>query len=180
MSADAPRAARTDPGLAWVLLILAGALTFAWLAATVERGTEQAEALINELQVPDPAHWRATVAEIVAQGPSMVPVLIDALGHEHRAVREGAAHALGDLRRESAPAIDALIVAFEDPDDFVRWKAARALGRIGPAAARAIPVLTPAAESQQETEIVRASAQAALAHIVRTPQVDDGGYIERP
>jgi HEAT repeat protein len=167
MPSAASRAGRTDPGLSWILLLLAGVLTFVALVGTPLRGTTPpgAEALIEELQRPDPAHWKATVGRLVALGPVVVPSLIQALSHEHRAVREGAAHALGDLGSASAPAVDALVVAFEDPDDFVRWKAARALGFIGPAAARAQAALEPAANSQQETEIVRASAQAALQRI---------------
>jgi HEAT repeat protein len=77
-------------------------------------------------------------------------------------VREGVAHALGELAPKREDVVRALLVAFEDPDDYVRWKAARALGRIGPFAAAARPALEQAANAPQETEIVRATARSAL------------------
>jgi len=112
--------------------------------------------------------WKADMVALPKElGTAALQPLIDALGHAHRNVREGAAHALGELGADAAPAVQALTRAFEDEDDFVRWKAARALGNIGPAAASALPLLGLAAEAEQETEIVRASAQKAVGQIKR-------------
>ena len=61
--------------------------------------------------------------------------------------------------------IRALIAAFEDDDDLVRWKAVRAIGRIGAPAAAALPLLERMAASKNEHEVVRATAQRAVEQI---------------
>jgi len=47
----------------------------------------------------------------------------------------------------------------------VRWKAARALGNIGPPAVIALPLLRVAADAKDEVEVVRAASQKAVAQI---------------
>jgi len=154
--------------------LLAGVTLLAACGAQDERptttsdrrvGSEAVATWIEELRIPDPALWKRRVAALGGAGAPAVPALIEALRDPSRAVREGAAHALGDIGARAAPAVEALIVAFEDPDDFVRWKAARALGRIGPAARAAVPILRPAATDPRETEVVRATAIRALEQI---------------
>ncbi len=120
-------------------------------------------ALLERLTVSDPATWKATVAELAAVGAPAVVPLTEALRAEHRAIREGAAHALGDIGVSAASAVGQLLETFlQDEDDFVRWKAARALGRIGPAAVDALPALERAGADQRESEIVRATSQRAV------------------
>ncbi len=126
---------------------------------------EPVEVLLERLREPDPVLWKETVRQLASDGANIVPDLIEALDDRHRAVREGAAHALGDIGPDAAPAVDALIRTFEDEDDYVRWKVARALGRIGHAAAAAIPMLEAAVNAERETELMRATAQRALEQI---------------
>jgi len=91
--------------------------------------------------------------------------LLEGLQHPDRGVREWSAHALGDLSPHEMRVVDALLVAFDDEDDWVRWKAVRALGCLGPFAKKALPLIEPAAHAQQETEVVRAAALVALRQI---------------
>lgn len=129
-------------------------------------GAQDAEALLEGLATADPATWKRTVGALAALGAPAVAPLTHALASPHRATREGAAHALGDIGGASAPAVDVLLRVFvDDDDDFVRWKAARALGRIGPAAAKALPELRRAAADARQSEIVRATAERAVALI---------------
>ena len=67
-----------------------------------------------------------------------------------RGVREWSAHALGDLAPQEDGVVRALVLSFEDTDDYVRWKAARALGNIGPRAAMALPLLRVSAEAESD------------------------------
>ena len=129
-----------------------------------EQSAAQTATLIEALKVPGKTAWQSAVDDLVARGPAVVPYLIDALDDDHRAVREGVAHALGDLGPAAEAAVPALIGRVKaDDDDFVRWKAVRALGFIGPAARDAIPMLQIIVE--HETELLQASAQAAIARI---------------
>lgn len=114
---------------------------------------------VAAFQEPRRAAWKRGVEQLVALGPGAVPKLLPLLEHEHRSVREWTAHALGDLAPQDRASIDALIRSLDDPDDYVCIKAARALGRIGPAAYPALPVLTKLAIANQEA----LSGTAALA-----------------
>ena len=76
-----------------------------------------------------------------AMSPSAIPVLVKALGHERSGVRSGAAHALGNIGPEAAPATPALVEALGDTDDQVRLHAAEALLKIGQETDKAVPVL---------------------------------------
>lgn len=120
--------------------------------------------VIERLRNPEKGPFEAAIQELAAMGPPAVPALVAALAHSDRSIREGAAHALGDIKPTDTASITALIAAFEDDDDFVRWKVARALGNIGPAAKAALPVLQ-LATSEQESEVVRAHAQRAIYRI---------------
>jgi HEAT repeat protein len=71
-----------------------------------------------------------------------LPGLADAVADPEVRVRRAALDVLELLGPEAAPAINALVRALTDRDRFVRWSAARALGRIGPRAAQvALPSL---------------------------------------
>jgi HEAT repeat protein len=97
--------------------------------------------------------------------PEYEGLLVANLAHADRGVREWSAHALGDLGFTSSGTIGALIHAFGDKDDWVRWKAVRALGLIGPPAKRALPMIEPVANAEQEVEVVRAAAKVAIQRI---------------
>jgi HEAT repeat protein len=108
---------------------------------------------------------RALADEAVGAGPRVVPDLVAWLGHDARDVREVAAHALGDLAPEDPTVVPALRARLEDPDDYVRWKVVRALGRQGARALACLPALRAIAAAARETEVVRASAERAVAEI---------------
>ncbi len=119
-------------------------------------------ALLEALASPRAGEHRAAVARIAAWSPPDIEWLLSLLVHPHRGVREGVAHALGDLAPDDPRVGPALLAAFEDPDDYVRWKAARALGRLPRLPPGAAAALRAAAEAAQETEVVRAAARTAL------------------
>lgn len=114
---------------------------------------------------PDPEQVHAALARLLAVEPPPTDWLLAQLRDPNRGIREWSAHALGDIAPQETRAVDALLVAFEDPDDYVRWKAARALGNIGAPAERALAVLEPVAESDQEVEVVGATARKAVRQI---------------
>lgn len=125
--------------------------------------------VIERLRNPEKGPFEAAIAELAAMGPPAVPALVAALKSPDRSIREGVAHALGDIKPKDATSIAALIDAFEDDDDFVRWKVARALGNIGPLAKAALPALQ-LATSEKESEVVRAHAQRAIRRISAHPE----------
>lgn len=110
----------------------------------------------------------AALARILAAEPP-VDWLLEGLLDGDRGVREWSAHALGDLaaRGEAAArsetVVRALVVALQDQDDYVRWKAVRALGNIGPPARVALPLIRETVATSQE--ILRASGEKALEQI---------------
>ncbi len=106
---------------------------------------------------------------LAAIGSPAVPTLVAWLEDPERNVREGAAHALGNLAPRTIEVATALARRIEDPDDYVRWKVIRALGRQREAARDALPALRRIARAELETEIVRASAQRAVLEIEETP-----------
>lgn len=164
-----------------LLLLLAGVVIASCsreeaAAPSVPVDLVQARAAFVQGDVEESRGW---VATIVASDNTPIIWLLEGLRHEDRGVREWSAHILGDLAlREAAlhagaegksalaeeQIVAALIVSFEDEDDWVRWKAARALGNIGPAARAALPMLERAAADVRE-EVVHAAAKKAVAQI---------------
>jgi HEAT repeat protein len=72
-----------------------------------------------------------------------LPALIAGLNDPDAPARRAAAEAIESLGKDGAPAAEALTRVLDDPDLFVRWIAARTLGKLGPkVSARAIPALT--------------------------------------
>ncbi len=93
----------------------------------------------------------------------LVPVLVDALNDDDGDVRRYAAHTLTRIGR---PAVTALLDVLKDRDKGaqVRANAAYVLGKLGPQAREAVPVLTKALkESDRE---LRRRAAFALAQLV--------------
>jgi HEAT repeat protein len=74
-----------------------------------------------------------------------VPGLAKTLAHNEVRVRLAALYALENLEGEAAPALDELLTAQKDANDFVRWGVVRVLGRMAPKeAARTVPALAQA------------------------------------
>jgi N-sulfoglucosamine sulfohydrolase len=78
----------------------------------------------------DQARILAT-AELVGEGPRILPALADLLQDKDSAVRYWAAVALDALGPEAAPAADAMSKALEDPSPNVRFTVAGVLCRLG-------------------------------------------------
>jgi HEAT repeat protein len=90
-----------------------------------------------------------------------LPALAQDLTHADVRVRLGAIYVLETLEKEAAPVAGELAAALKDTDPFVRWGAARALGKMAPEAAnKAVPGLAGVAEDPSGD--VRATALFAL------------------
>lgn len=126
-------------------------------------------AVLDAFASPDPDRVRAALQRIREARPAPTQWLVGLLRHPNRGIREWSAHALGDLAPRDPEVVRALVAAFEDEDDYVRWKAARALGNIGPLSAAALPLLERSASTDQEVEIVRATAMKAVEQIRSSP-----------
>ncbi|MFH1530811.1 MAG: HEAT repeat domain-containing protein [Pseudomonadota bacterium] len=72
--------------------------------------------------------------------------LVDLLADRRVYFRINAAFALGEVGKDNVSAVDALAVALDDPNDFVKSEAAVALGRLKDS--RAVPALLKAAQTQ--------------------------------
>ena len=152
-------------------------------AYATARGLSQAEILectglgLSELLDPEarlPAlavHrlWRELATRLAAHGDASVPVLVRWLDDPARNVRETAAHALGNLAPRTPEVVKALAARLEDPDDYVRWKVIRALGRQRGVAREYLPAIRAIAEATRETEVVRAAAERAVLEIQEGP-----------
>lgn len=118
--------------------------------------------ILSRLPAADKASWDAYVTALGQRGPAALDDLLAGLTHGHRNVREGAAHAIGDIGEPAARAVPALMISLEDEDDYVRWKSMRALARIGKAAEPARRQIEAAVNSRHETPVIKAWAETAL------------------
>ena len=138
---------------------------------------EAARASLREaFRSAEPERVDAALATLAA-AEAPLDWLLEGLQQPDRGVREWSAHALGDLAARGDFAagaalaertdgvVRALVLSFEDKDDYVRWKAARALGNVGPNAAMALPLLRVCAEAESEQAVTRAAAIKAIAQI---------------
>jgi HEAT repeat protein len=95
--------------------------------------------------VDDSIHVRIIAAyalyEIDPANVISVPVLVECLTDKDWENQERAAIRLGLMGRKSINAVSQLTWLVRSPSQSVRWSAARALGRIGPGARDALPVL---------------------------------------
>jgi HEAT repeat protein len=104
-------------------------------------------------------------------GPEIVPLLVECLGDPEWGTRLFAARGLDRMAEDprAVPALQehlpALIAALDDPDQRadVRWLAAGALGKIGPAAAASVPGLIKLLDDRDPS--ARQSAADALGEI---------------
>jgi HEAT repeat protein len=103
-----------------------------------------------------------TAADPMAAGlQGTIQALVVGLEDRDVTVRRATLDALEALGPAAALALPALIKALDDPDRFVRWTAARTLGKISPAGAdRAVPAL---ARLLKDSDLdLRLTATAAL------------------
>jgi HEAT repeat protein len=118
--------------------------------------------LINSLQ-DQHEHVRGSAASaLVRIGPAAtVDGLIEALKESHEGTRGGAAHVLGQFGPAARKAVPELIRTLNAQDEYVRDRAANALGRIG--SEDAVPPLMEVL--QNENDYVRGTAADALGRI---------------
>lgn len=96
-----------------------------------------------------------TIGRIGPPAKGAVPLLIRALSIP--GMESGAALALSQIGRDAAPAVDALIVLLSNTDSSIRSVAGKALGDIGPAAHKAVPILIETLITQgDDTELMDA------------------------
>src|SRR5262249_22754691 len=87
--------------------------------------------------------------------------LAEELAHKNVRVRLAALYVLESLEAEAAPLAAGIVAALQDDDVFVRWAAARTLGKMAPLEAdKAVPEL--ARRLDDANGDVRATAVAAL------------------
>lgn len=127
-------------------------------------GRSSLGALIDALADPDPA-VRVAAAQALgkagAAARSAVPGLSGRLTDAAVQVRVEAARALWQIDRQAALAVPVLTAALHDSD--MHWRAALALGEIGPAAAGAVPALLEKLQSEIVHRPARTPSSAALA-----------------
>ena len=114
---------------------------------------------------PEPERVREALAWIRATKPPPVEWLVGLVKHENRGIREWSVHAIGDLAPAEARIVDLMLEAFEDEDDYVRWKARARVGKSRSAFRTCAPKLEPTAQSEDEVEVVRATAVRAVRQI---------------
>jgi HEAT repeat protein/predicted Ser/Thr protein kinase len=112
--------------------------------------------------LPPAAEPPTPVPDLGATDAAAAMGLIEMLRHEDADRRRNAVVALGETRAVGQAAIPELLDVLEDEDEAVRCEAARALGRIG--AAAAVPSLV-LALSDATGDLVRVSAAEALGRI---------------
>jgi HEAT repeat protein len=101
-----------------------------------------------------------------------LPGLIAGLNDSNVLARRAAAEAIESLGKDAAPAAGPLTRALDDPDIFVRWIAARTLGKLGPeASAGAMPALARLLEDPDIDVRVQAATVLGRFGAAAAPQV---------
>ncbi len=122
--------------------------------------------LTNDAAAVEPTPWTAgplAAQPLLQRLHAALPSLIAGVADPDVRVRQAAIEALEVLGADAAPAAPALVRALADRNVFVRWAAARALGKMAPAqAALAVPGLQ--ALLRDRDLDVRLAAAAALKH----------------
>lgn len=119
-------------------------------------------AVAERLQDADPAvrlDAAETLARSEAAAEAAVP-LVTACGDDDEQVREWCVAALEQAGPPPAESLQALADLAADPHPLVAYWAITLLGRLGEAAAAAVPVLTGRLEGHQPPEVARRAAWA--------------------
>jgi len=129
----------------------------------------------NDLELEVRYYAIAAVSAIDSEGTQTIPVSIRALGDKDPNVRGEAARTLGDYGPRAKSAVAALTLGLADKEERARWISAdfcmqravrydmaEALGKIGPAAASALPKLRKMLQTDEDGEVHATVAQAVL------------------
>jgi RNA polymerase sigma factor (sigma-70 family) len=127
------------------------------IAATRQRLLSQAQQVARYAE-----SGKAKVTDdVLVRLPQAIPRLVGLLSHKDVRVRLGAIYVLETMGGDAAPAAESLVKALEDDNSFVRWGAARALGKMAPRGATvAVPALGKCLDDSNND--VRLTAVAAL------------------
>ncbi|QDT41954.1 HEAT repeat protein [Gimesia alba] len=99
---------------------------------------------------------------LVEIGPPAVPSLIKALSHRDKTVRQYAAKTLGEIGPPANHSFNALKNLLTDDDEWVRWDAVRAVGKVGVTPQKAVPLLESVFRRSKEEDFVREAALTTL------------------
>jgi HEAT repeat protein len=122
--------------------------------------------LLRQLRNSDPAARLKAVKKLIALGPdgrAAAPALTDALSDPDPDVRRLAITALIAVQpnvRLPEAAITVFVTDLQDPDEGIRLRAAKELGRFGPAALSAVAALQAAARNDPDLDVRRVAADA--------------------
>ncbi|MGI9450368.1 MAG: HEAT repeat domain-containing protein [Geminicoccaceae bacterium] len=124
--------------------------------------------LISALRSDEPQsrrHAARALGRLGGVARHAMPALLTAIGDSRWGVRADAAWAIGKVVSEEhdVDAVNALVIALDDPSDHVRWSAAWSLARIGPTAESAVPALLDRLKDPEGK--IRASAAVALTKV---------------
>jgi HEAT repeat protein len=144
---DAGAASVAGPGVAALLEATRGSLGWGLpdsdvVAALAAAASEDKDALASALRDADPGvRWHAAAAyvRLGRRGAAAVPALLEAMRDPEWNVRNAAGRALEETAGPEHAEL--LTAALAPPDVETRYHVARALARVGPSAARAVPVL---------------------------------------
>jgi HEAT repeat protein len=112
------------------------------------------------LQNADETTLNYALGAIVAQGPKVVPRLIECLKYEK--ARDRIAYALGQLGPAAAPATEALAGLTTDKHPHIVHEALVTLAKIGPGAKAAVPQLIKVLEAREESAHAAAYALGSI------------------
>lgn len=136
------------------------------LAAPI--GRQDVGTLVTESRHPQPAIRLKAIKGLAEMGPAAAaagPALLPALDDPDPDVRRMAFHALGQID-PSVLTSDVLLGVYlrdmQSPDESIRLRAVKAMSRLGPAAARALPTLQAAATQDPDPDVRRLAADTLL------------------
>lgn len=134
------------------------------VAALAAAAREEPQRIASALRDADPGvRWHAAGAFVLLgrRGASAVPALLEAMRDTEWNVRNAAGRALEEAAGPEHAEL--LTSALAEPDVETRYHVARALARLGPTAARAVPVLvTTLADADSEVRMEACWALAAI------------------
>ncbi len=118
----------------------------------------------NPIQYLGPCVQDVASEALVEIGRPAVPSLIEALRHREKIIREYAASTLGEIGPPAKDSFAALTVLLNDNEDWVRYQAVVAIGKVGTDSSKVVPLLEGVFRRPNEDRFVRKAALAALHH----------------